>query len=166
MPSPVPLHLEFRAKKIIGFLQPEHLTNKWAFCGLMQFYSTESLFLLQIKDPIGLLLYSYAFCSRPKWNVDPPLNCLQMTGSVFPYLPCVTSSAFNLSPSFLPLPPTVILYGHAAHGFHPLWEELFLQRKGCKLLKWSMKVANQILQCSEDENAVLGLASGSAMLGF
>jgi len=32
MPSPVPLDLEFRAKKIIGFLQPEHLTNEWAFC--------------------------------------------------------------------------------------------------------------------------------------
>lgn len=29
-----------------------------------------------------------------------------------------------------------------------------------------MEVGNQILQCTEDENAVLGLANGSVMLGF
>lgn len=87
-----------------------------------------------------------------------------MTGIVFTCFPCITASTFNSSPSFH-LFPHLWSFMTVPHGFHSLWEKLFLKRKCCKLLKWSMEAGNQILQCTEDEN-VLGLANGSVMLGF
>lgn len=46
--SPVPLQLDFRVEKIIGFLQPEHLTSVVSL--LMQFYSRVS-FLWKLETP-------------------------------------------------------------------------------------------------------------------
>lgn len=120
---------------------------------LLQFYS--SLFLVEIKDPFGLL-YSHPFCSRPKRNVDTPWSCLPMAGSVFPYLPCITSSVFNLSPSFPPHPPQWSLMAMLLMVCTVLERSCFSKEKGCKLLKQSRKVANQILRCIQDENARSG----------
>lgn len=103
--SPVPLQLDFRVEKIIGFLQPEHLANEGVSGQFANAVLFQSLLLEEIKDPIDLLLHSHPFCSRPKWNVDTPWSCLQMARSFA--LPSLhhTFSAFSSAPSFLPHPP-------------------------------------------------------------
>lgn len=140
--SPVPLQVDFWVEKITGFLQPDHLTNEWGVCG--QFANVilfQSLFLVEIQDPIGLLLYSYPFCSRPKQNVDTRWSS-QMAGIVFPYFPCIFFSAFSSAPCYFSSSSTVNPHGHAARGM-PLFEKsCFYKQKGCKLLKQSVKVAN------------------------